>query len=131
MPMTRYLLRKMQDHELKTATYTPPTHIYVALFTATPSKSGGGTEVSGTGYARQICDSWSASSDADVTDASNSALVDWGTAGGAWGVATHFGLFDALTAGNLLRYGALETPRTIESGDPVTAPIGDLHMTLE
>ena len=41
------------DFLMTTGTATRPTNWYVALYTAAPSDSGGGTEVSGAGYARQ------------------------------------------------------------------------------
>jgi hypothetical protein len=41
------------DWLMTTGTATRPTNWYVALYTLAPSDSGGGTEVSGGGYARQ------------------------------------------------------------------------------
>lgn len=46
MSKSDYLENKLLDHQLGKTSYTMPT-VYVGLFTAAPSDSGGGTEVSG------------------------------------------------------------------------------------
>ena len=48
-----YLEDKVLDHVFGGNAYTAPTTLYVALYTVAPSDTGGGTEVSGGGYARQ------------------------------------------------------------------------------
>lgn len=50
--MSDYLENKIVDWLFRGQTYTPPTGLYVALYTAAPSDAGGGTEVSGNNYAR-------------------------------------------------------------------------------
>jgi hypothetical protein len=45
-----YLELELLDHVLGGADYSRPSPVHVALFTATPSDSGGGTEVSGNNY---------------------------------------------------------------------------------
>jgi len=53
MSFSDYLETKVLDHVFAGVAYTAPGTHYVALFTAAPSDSGGGTEVSGGAYARQ------------------------------------------------------------------------------
>ena len=48
-----FLETKVLDHVFGGTAYTAPTTLYVALYTAAPTDSGGGTEVSGGAYARQ------------------------------------------------------------------------------
>jgi hypothetical protein len=48
-----YLENKILDHVLRNTAYTSPTTVYVGLYTAAPTDAGGGTEVSGNGYARE------------------------------------------------------------------------------
>jgi len=130
--LTQYLQKKLLDHFLKTAAYTQPTNVYVGLFTAAPSDTGGGTEVSGTGYARIVCNAWNAATSASPSLADNTGIINFGTAGaGGWGVVTHFGIFDALSGVNLLGWSALTIPKTINEGDPVTFPAGALDITLD
>jgi hypothetical protein len=108
--------------------------VYVALFTATPSDSGGGTEVSGNAYARQALSkaagSWTAGS-AGSGQISNTAAITFPAATpGAWGTITSFGIFDASTAGNLLIWGALTASKAIGIGDVFQFAAGQLVITF-
>jgi hypothetical protein len=105
---------------------TRPTAWYVALFTTAPSDTGGGTEVSGGGYARQAV-SFTVSGDT----ASNSAALEYPTATSSYGTVTHVGVFDASTSGNLIAYAALTTSKAIDTGDVLRLPAGDLDITLD
>ena len=104
------------------------TVVYIALYTAAPSDSGGGTEVSGGSYARK-----------DVTagftvsggSASNTSDITFVTATGNWGTITHVGIFDASSAGNLLFWGALTASRAVNSGGQAKFLAGDLAITLD
>ena len=105
--------------------YTSPATVYVALYTATPGPSGGGTEVSGNSYARTAC-TFSAASSGSIT---NSADCTFPQATGAWGTIAYFGVFDAATAGNLLYYGSLTASKTINSGDQLKFAAGGITVT--
>lgn len=113
---------------LTTGTPSParPTAWYLALYTVAPTDTGGGTEVSGTAYVRKAA-TFTVSGDT----ASNSAAVEWPTAGGSWGTVVAVGVFDALSGGNLIAYGALTTNKTIDTGDVFRIPAGDLDITLD
>ena len=103
-----------------------PTAWYLALYTVAPTDTGGGTEVSGTEYVRKAA-TFTVSGDT----ASNSAAAEWPTAGGSWGTVVAVGVFDALSGGNLIAYGALTTNKTIDTGDVFRIPAGDLDITLD
>ena len=103
-----------------------PTAWYLALYTVAPTDAGGGTEVSGTAYVRKAA-TFTVSGDT----ASNNAAVEWPTAGGSWGTVVAVGVFDALSGGNLIAYGALTTNKTIDTGDVFRIPAGDLDITLD
>lgn len=48
-----------------------------------------------------------------------------------WGTVTHFGIFDATSAGNLLFWGALTQSKTVNNGDAAPSfQIGALDVTL-
>jgi len=112
---------------------TGPTSVWVGLFTATPSDTGGGTEVSGGSYARVAVSSsltnWAGTQAAASTVASsgtggqtsNNAAITFAAPTANWGTITSFGIFDALTAGNLLMYGTLGTSKTVNNGDAAPA----------
>ncbi len=106
--------------------YTAPTTVYVALFTSDPPDAGSGTECSGTSYARQSATFAAPSNGASST----SADINFPQAGGSWGTITHFGIFDALTTGNLLVHGALTTSKTIDTGDVFKIASGSLTVTF-
>jgi hypothetical protein len=127
MGKTDYAENKVLDHINGKTSFTMPT-AYVALFTAAPSDSGGGTEVSGGSYARVATSgaTWSAAS---AGASSNAAVVTFPTASASWGTVTHYALFDASTAGNMLRWAALTTSKTVASGDTASFAIGALSMT--
>lgn len=108
---------------------TRPTAWYVGLFTAAPSDTGGGTEVSGNGYARVATGTISVTGTA--TTATNSAAIEFAAAsGGNWGTITHAAVFDASSAGNMLAWAPLTTSRTINDGDVFRIPASSLTITL-
>jgi len=109
---------------------TGPANLYVGLYTTNPTDVGGGTEVSGGSYARvqvasslanwagtQSAGSSSASSGTGGTTSNNNAIT-FPTPSGNWGTVTGFGLFDAVSSGHLLVWGALTTNKTVNNGDP-------------
>ena len=103
-----------------------PSAWYLGLFTAAPSDTGGGTEVAGSGYAREAV-TFTVSGDT----ASNNAAIEFATATGSWGTITHIAVFDASTSGNMVCYAALSASKTIETGDVLRVPAGDLDVTLD
>jgi hypothetical protein len=108
---------------------TRPTAWYVGLFTAAPSDTGGGTEVSGNAYARKATGTITVAGTA--TTATNDAAIEFAAAsGGNWGTITHAAVFDASSGGNMLAWAALATSRTINDGDVFRIPAGSLTVTL-
>jgi hypothetical protein len=115
---------------LTSGTATRPTAWFVGLFTAAPSDTGGGTEVSGNGYARVATGTINVSG-TNPTNATNAAAIEFAAAsGGNWGSIGWAGIFDASTGGNLIAWAALSTARTINNGDVLRIPAGDLDVTL-
>lgn len=47
-----YLETALLNHVLRNSSYTSPTTVYAALYTAAPTDAGGGTEIAAAGYAR-------------------------------------------------------------------------------
>lgn len=129
MSFSNYLEDKLLRHVFAGTAYTAPSTLHVALFTAAPSDTGGGTEVSGGGYARQTA-TFSVSG-TSPTVATNTANIDYPTATADYGVVTHIGVFDAATSGNLLAYAAATTSKSISTGDVLRIPSGDLDIQLD
>lgn len=108
---------------------TRPTAWYVGLFTSAPSDTGGGTEVSGSGYARTATGTITVSGTA--TTATNSAAIEFAAAsGGNWGAVGWAAIFDASSGGNMLAWAPLTTSRTINDGDVFRIPASSLTVTL-
>jgi hypothetical protein len=108
---------------------TRPSTRYVSLHTADPGETGTGEHVGGTdlGYARQVITFGAASGGV----ASNSNAPSWtSTDTDNWAQSTHFAVWDAITAGNLIGTGSLTTPRTLGPGDSATFSAGALTVTI-
>jgi hypothetical protein len=126
--LSDYAEKLLLDFLMTTGTATRPTAWYVGLFTSAPNDAGGGTEVSGSGYARQSVAFDAATSGAGTT--SNTGDVVFTAAGGSWGTITHIGIFDASTAGNLLWHGSLVASKTVADGDTLQFSTGNIDLTL-
>lgn len=96
---------------------TAPQNVYLALFLSNPGDTGTeGTEISYTSYARQpITFSAPAASGSGLMIA-NSSQISFAEASANVGTVTYVGVYDALSGGNLLLYGQLDTPLVIQSG---------------
>ena len=139
-----YLENKIIDNLFRAQAFAFPTTLYLALFTANPSQSGGGTEVAGGSYARvavpcslanwagtQAAGSTAASTGTNATT-SNNVAISFPAPTAAWGVITGFAVFDAATGGNMIIEGALGTPKTVNSGDAAPSfPAAALAFQLD
>ena len=120
------------NYALTTGSVTRPNAWYVALFTSTPGEAGGGTEVSGNGYARQAITFNAASTPSNgLTFCDNTATITFPTAsGGNWGTITSIGIFSASTSGTLYFYGNLTTSKTCNDGDTFQFQAGSIVISL-
>ena len=123
-----YTENKVLDHILKTASFTVPTNIYVALYTVAPTDAGGGTECTGGSYARKIHEAWDAAA-SGATE--NTGAITFVEATASWGTLVAFALFDAITAGNMLAWGDLSVSKAVGSGDTASFADGELDITLD
>ena len=141
--LSNFLENKLVDQIFRAQAAPTTSTLYVGLFTAAPSDAGGGTEVSGNSYARATVTSslanWAGTQSAGSTTASsgtggvtsNNGAITFATPSGTWGTVTHFAIFDAASAGNLLFHGQLTISKTINSGDTVSFPAGTLTVTFD
>ena len=125
-----YLENALLDHVFGGSSFSKPATVYVALFTVTPNDAGGGTEVSGNGYARVAVTNnntnWPAASSGEK---SNGAAITFPISTGSWGTVVAFGIFDAATSGNLLYWGALTESKAIGTEETPSFPVGDIDIT--
>lgn len=125
--MSDYLENEILDHILATASYTAPATVYVGLSTGSFGDDNSGTELSGSGYGRVAASFGAAASGT----ASNDAAIEFSAATGDWGTVSHFGIFDASTAGNLLIHGSFTASKVIANGDILRIQTGDLDVSSD
>jgi hypothetical protein len=117
------------DFLMTAGTATRPTAWYIALYTAAPNDAGGGTEVSGGGYARKTV-AWDAAASPGGTT-QNTGVVTWTASGGAFGTVTHIGIHSASSgAGNLLWHGAMTASKTVNDGDTLEFAAGNIDLAI-
>lgn len=118
--------------------YTPPATLYLALSTTTPTDAATNfTEPSTGSYARV----GTAAADMNAANPvgggastkANGTAKSFPTATGDWSSGanmTHYGLFDASTAGALVWFAALTTGKPVLNGDTASFAIGSLIAKL-
>lgn len=130
---TDHAENKIIDHLLRGQADGLPANWYVGLLKTDPTDDPTYTEVSGGGYSRVLVArslaSWAGTQGPGTTvvsagssaQTSNNAAIVFPAPTAAWAAGaeqvTHFGIFDAATAGALWMYGALTEPKTINAGD--------------
>ena len=124
--MSDYLEVKLLNLTLNGAAFTAVNDPYVSLHTADPTDAGTGAEVSGGSYARTAASFSTATVGVVATDAD----VTFPTATATWGVVGWIGLWDAASGGNMLYHTALDTSKTIDSGDIFKITTGNLTVEL-
>ena len=127
-----YLENKILDHILGKVTYTAPDTVYIGLAAGVNddgSISGEPTEAS---YARvAVTNNATNFPAASNGSKSNGTDIVFGEATGDWGTVNYAFIADADTGGNVLLYGGLTTPKTINSGDIVKFLTGNLTFTMD
>lgn len=124
--------------------YTPPTHVYIGLFTTCPTDSTAGTEVSGGSYARVDPGAagltiWSSTNSSSGTTTSsgtigttyNLGVLTFPTATADWGTVTCFGGFTASSSGTLLFYASLTASRSITNGSTASFAAAALSFQVD
>jgi hypothetical protein len=122
--LSDYLEVKLLDHFLGTTTYTKPATVYLALYTAAPTDSTAGTEVTGGSYARKTA-AFNGAASGSTTNTSN---IDFNGMPACTVVA--IAVTDALTAGNILVYGPLTANKSLDAGDILRVSAGDLSISI-
>ena len=99
--------------------------LYLALYTSAPTASAAGTEVSGGSYARQVIAMGTAASGVK----SQTGEVTFPTATAGWGTIVAWAICDAASGGNQIAFRSV-TPFTVNSGDQVVVPAGNVSVSL-
>ena len=131
--MSDYLEVQLRAHIFRTASFTKPTALWISLHTADPTDVGNGAEATYGGYVRVQRDpldaNWTAVSATDG-NTDNAAAITWPACTSGSNLVTHFAIFDASTAGNMICYGTLTNSQTVSTGVTPSFAIGALDITF-
>lgn len=131
--LTTYGQTQVSNALLQHAALGAPATWYLALFTAVPTVSGGGTEASYTSYARLAIPAsstyWSNPTAVGAVVTSVNNLIEQFTAAGSGASATIVGwaLYDASTVGNMWFFGTTSST-SVSSGIIVQFSAGEISL---
>lgn len=124
MTLSNYAEDKLNDHVLGTTSYTMPTGVYVQLHVGAPGETCTSNVA---GETTRKAATFNASSAGVAT---NDAVIEW-TNVSTTETYSHFSLWDAVTAGNALMWGALTSSLGVTAGDDARFAIGQLSVTAD
>lgn len=139
MSFSNYLRENLLDEVFGGDNFSPTAELEIGLSTSEPNDDDTNVEEpTGNDYARVVVDNdsttWNSASTTDgatpdgITQKTNATEIEFPQATGAWGTVSHFVIYD--DADNLLGWGELVTPKTIEDGDTARFAEGDLTIQL-
>lgn len=128
---TTYFLNMVSGHVFGTKKNPAlPESYYIGLSLTEPDESGDGVTEPSTiaGYKRVKLENLSQPEGGVVT---NSADINFEESTSSWGTVNYFVIYDAeaVNGGNLLMYGALSTPRSVEAATVMTIRSGYLKLS--
>lgn len=134
MSLSNYAENLLLNYLLNTSAVTRPTAWYVQLHMSDPTDTGtAGTQptITAGDYDRKTLGATGMTTSTAGTN-SNPAAVSW-TANNAAATYTftHISIWDAVTAGNMLKAGALALPETVVASGVLTLSTGKIVATLE
>lgn len=115
---SNYLENKVLDAVYGNQALPTWTNLYFALFTTTPSDSGGGTEVTGGSYTRATVANNLTNFPAAVGGSkSNAPELLFPVATAPWGTVVAWAVFDAVSGGNMLYWGPVTPNVAVVTGN--------------
>lgn len=144
--MSDYLEGQIRAHIFRTASFTKPTVLAIALCSSAPTDASTGATIpelaNSNGYARidlpPLDTNWTAASSTDGLTDNASAITFAAVTTAAWVAITHFAICSSATygAGNVLFWGALTRSDAsaigvLGVGDQLVIPIGALDVTFD
>jgi hypothetical protein len=126
--LTNYGEGKVLAHLFGGTTYAPVATWYIGLFSVAPTDSTAGTELTGGGYARGAVANNTTNFPAANPTVTGADVTLFTSSGSHTAVA--MGLFDAVTAGNLVAWSTI-TSTPIVALDVVRIVAGQLSISLD
>lgn len=132
MAVSKYLGEAWLNAAFRNIAFSSPTTVYLALYTTDPTDYDTGTEVStsGTAYTRRAVTFGAPTEVSGKNTIANASDIEFPVATADWGLITHVGVKTASSGGNLLYYGPLTNPKTIETGDQFKVAAGNLVLDI-
>lgn len=142
--MSNYLENKLIDFLFRGVSFVPPSTLYIALCTSTPTDLSTGsniTEVSGGNYSRVAVTSnttnWSDTSGTNNATSSgtggttnSSSSISWNSV--TWTATVNsVAICDSASGGNVLFYAALASSQSVVSGDSISFAVSSLSIQLD
>ena len=101
--------------------------VYLGLHLSSPTDADTGLEVDRPSYTRIQVDFDSPTGGST----SNMYEVNFPIATESWGTITHFGIYSAITSGNLLFWGTFSSPVLIDAGDTLRIPQSSIALSID
>ncbi len=118
----------LANETINSSLVTPYASRFMALFVADPTDANVTTnEVSAGWYTRKLSGAWASPT---VGATSNLSNIQWNPVTGGQITISHWGIYDALTSGNLLYSGAFDTTKTFNIDDFPMIAAGDIDFSL-
>lgn len=114
-------------------TYVNGSTMYLALFVADPTDANTtANEVTGAWYARQAISGWTAPSKVDgLQQIANSAQIAFNAVTGSAVAVSHWGIYDAVTGGNLRGSDAWNETKTYNVADIFVVQAGEIILKAD
>lgn len=121
-----FLEKELLDHVFN-ASWAAPANVFVGLSTGDPLDTGAGMEEpTGTGaYTRATITFGAAASRA----VDQSAKVTFPQATANWGTITHYAVFDAVSGGNMLAHGSLNSSKRVVNGNTPSLATSEVNIS--
>lgn len=127
-----FLSNKILDKVFGITDFVPAATLYMGLYSVQPNSDGsGGTELTGSGYARvAITNNVTNFPAATARQKKNGTAIVFPQASGNWLTIVAWKLLDANVAGNVYTFGLLTTPVLVKNGEARSFAINALLQNL-
>lgn len=132
-----YLEKALLDLQFGKTAYVPTANLYIGLSTADPTDTGGGiAEPAAGAYDRVTVANDKTTWSVAVLGAgtlSNAIKMTFPTATASWGICGWFIIMNntKIVGGDLIAYGPLTHPKTVDIDDTLDFEVGDLVISLD
>lgn len=124
MSLSNYAEAKLLDVMFNNTAFGAVTNTYIKLHLGDPGEDCTGNAAA---HTTRVEATWAAAVGGTIT---TDAAVVFSSMDAAETI-THISVWDNLTAGNPLAYGALTASKTVGIGDTLQFPAGDIDVTLD